>query len=93
MPDNLSSPAIPPLRANVLQLFELASRRTSYTRNGDLTLRGSLCDLRVALAHRLVQSAGVAFGIISIVQIAAGRMYMDARKSPEMSHASGVRNQ
>jgi hypothetical protein len=30
---------------------------------------------------------------ISIDQIAAGRMYMDARKLPLMSQASGVRNQ
>jgi hypothetical protein len=32
-------------------------------------------------------------GIISIAQTAAGRMYIEARKFPFRSHASGVRNQ
>jgi hypothetical protein len=71
-------------------------KRESTEVNGRLRLQSStgphhryLCT--PACATGSVSTRGC--GIISIAQTAAGRMYIEARKFPFRSHASGVRNQ
>src|ERR1700721_1092230 len=65
-------------------------------------LRGTaLCVTNAYSLHSVVQHSACGDntdhfargGVISIAQMAMGRMYIPARKLPSTSHASGVRNQ
>jgi hypothetical protein len=48
--------------------------------------------LEVILWHSILPFYGTR-GVISMAQMPAGRIYMEARKFPVISHASGVLNQ
>jgi hypothetical protein len=70
--------------------LEIAARETlAELSTNDRSERVNYLDANAPACERPVDGGSV----ISIAQIAAGRMYIEARKLPSISYASGDRNQ